>query len=535
MAPLSRSMELAKLAEFIGSATIQAIGLVIAGEAGIGKTTVWLAGDERARAEGFRVLSAQAGQAESVLAYATVADLIGDVEPEILEELPDVQRIALHRILLRAGDHGPETGQWVTAAAFMSVFETLTRVSPVLLAIDDVQWLDSSSRAAVEFAIRRLSGRFGVVVTERSDSDRGAGGWLQVSRPDGVTRIQVTPMSLGALHEVISERLADRYPDRRWSASQRCRVETRSTPWNSPAGVDRVGQLRRRVACHVGRSSARQNAAIQSGHQRSAAGRGLHGRSDGRTHLGSLGPALDASRRAARTTRTRRPSQHRREPGALLPSSLGSRRLYPCQRGTAPPNAPRTGEVEPQPELKARHLALGSTSADDNVLQALDAAAEEARGRGAPAAAAELVDLARRLGGDTPTRRLRAAGDHFQAGATTPAQALLESTLEELASGPLRAIASMLWEESISTRTPSPMPSASSASDRTRRRHTRAVGPVAGAAVVRPGDGAGPARRGIGQGACSSGRRGGARPSGRPQPGADPVGPFVVHVRWPPG
>ena len=100
-------MELAKLAEFIGSATVRPSGLVIAGEAGIGKTTVWLTGKERARAAGFRVLSARAGQAESVLAYATVADLLADVELEILDELPDVQRIALHRILLRAGDDRP--------------------------------------------------------------------------------------------------------------------------------------------------------------------------------------------------------------------------------------------------------------------------------------------------------------------------------------------------------------------------------------------------------------------------------------------
>ena len=82
----------------------------------------------------------------------------------------------------------------------------------MLLAIDDVQWLDSSSRAAVEFAIRRLGGPLGVLVTARTDSDRGDGGWLQVSRPDGVARVQVTPMSLGALHGIISERLGRSLP-----------------------------------------------------------------------------------------------------------------------------------------------------------------------------------------------------------------------------------------------------------------------------------------------------------------------------------
>ena len=69
--------------------------------------------------------------------------------------------------------------------------------------------------------------------------------------------------------------------------------------------------------------------------------------------------------------------------------------------------------IEAEPELKARHLALATASSDDATLKALDAAADTARGRGAPAAAAELLDLAIGLGGDKPWRRIRAAGDHF--------------------------------------------------------------------------------------------------------------------------
>jgi hypothetical protein len=60
-----------------------------------------------------------------------------------------------------------------------------------------------------------------------------------------------------------------------------------------------------------------------------------------------------------------------------------------------------------QPELRARHLALAASSADPSTLHALDAAAEVARARGAPAAAAELVDLAINLGADKPVRRIR--------------------------------------------------------------------------------------------------------------------------------
>ena len=59
-------------------------------------------------------------------------------------------------------------------------------------------------------------------------------------------------------------------------------------------------------------------------------------------------------------------------------------------------------DIVEQPELRARHLALASSSADPATLLALDAGADSARARGAPAAAAELLDLAINLGGDTP-------------------------------------------------------------------------------------------------------------------------------------
>jgi len=64
-----------------------------------------------------------------------------------------------------------------------------------------------------------------------------------------------------------------------------------------------------------------------------------------------------------------------------------------------------------------------------------------ARLRGAPAAAAELVDLAVRLGGDTPQRRIRSASHHFEAGDPGRARTMLEKTIEGLTSGALLAAA----------------------------------------------------------------------------------------------
>jgi DNA-binding CsgD family transcriptional regulator len=74
-------------------------------------------------------------------------------------------------------------------------------------------------------------------------------------------------------------------------------------------------------------------------------------------------------------------------------------------------------------------------------LHALDSAADEAVARGAPAAAAELAELAIRLGGDHTERLIQAAQHHFNAGDPQRARALLEETVHRLPSGPLRGSA----------------------------------------------------------------------------------------------
>ena len=76
---VSRSVEDQAVADFLTLEPVRPSGLVIEGEAGIGKTTLWLAAVEQARQRGFRVLSARVGQAESALAYAALADLLADV------------------------------------------------------------------------------------------------------------------------------------------------------------------------------------------------------------------------------------------------------------------------------------------------------------------------------------------------------------------------------------------------------------------------------------------------------------------------
>ena len=90
-------------------------------------------------------------------------------------------------------------------------------------------------------------------------------------------------------------------------------------------------------------------------------------------------------------------------------------------------------KAEAIPEVRARHLALAATSVIRQPLEALDAAAEAARARGAPSAAAELVELAIGLGGDTPGSVGSARPETISTPATsdTP-RSILEPRMREL-------------------------------------------------------------------------------------------------------
>ena len=99
--PVGRIVESERIAGFLRAVESWPAALVLDGEAGIGKSTVWEAGLQRAREAGMHVLSARAWGAESVRAWATIAELLADVTPDIVADLPEVQRGAVTGLLMR--------------------------------------------------------------------------------------------------------------------------------------------------------------------------------------------------------------------------------------------------------------------------------------------------------------------------------------------------------------------------------------------------------------------------------------------------
>jgi DNA-binding CsgD family transcriptional regulator/tetratricopeptide (TPR) repeat protein len=446
---LCRTGELGAIAEFLMSVCVCPSGLTIEGEAGIGKTTLWSVAKEQARERGMRVLSAQAGQAESAMGYAAVADLLSDVDPANFIRLPDVQRVAIDRVLLCSGDDGPPTDQRTVAAAFLAIVEMLAADSPVLLAIDDLQWLDASSRAVVTFAARRFKGRLGVLATERPEPGcPTAMTWLRVGANNDIGRIGLEPLSPSGLHAVVSGRLGS------------------SLPRPMMTRIAELSQGNPFYALELARAVGDRSPTAERELPRTLADlvRSRIGDIDDELRDVLLAvacvsdPTVDLLARAKGITVA--------EAIALLETAEGrgivgiegnrvrfahpllARGLYTDSRPSLRRRMHRAlAEVETLPEVKARHLALATTSEEPATLDALDAAAQAARSRGASAAAAELVDLAIGLGGDTPRRRVQSARYHFHAGDFEHARGILEPVILALQPGPLRATAVGLLAE----------------------------------------------------------------------------------------
>lgn len=439
---IGRSVEFCALAEFFQSADVRPSGLVIEGEAGIGKTTLWLAAVEQAREHGFRVLSARVGEDETGLAYAALADLLGDVDAAVLARLPALQRIAVDRVMLHATSEGTPTDRRVVAAALVSVVHALAQEAPILVAIDDVQWLDASSQAVVAFAARRCKHRGGLLVTERVDTENGSASWLQLAEPDAVDRIRVGPLSLGGLHTLISTRLGQ-------SLSRPTMMRIAEVSGGNPFYALELA----RAIDAVSTSADSVLPAPLAELMRIRIGRLDQEAQDVLLAAACVAnPTVELLATATNNTVERivelldEPENNRvvgiegnrvRFTHPMLARSVFTE-ASPVRRRAIHRSLANAIAL---PELKARHMALAAASADPETLRALDTAAEAARARGAPVAAAELCELAIGLGGDKPSRRIRAAEHHFKAGDADRARMMLESTIDHLHPGLLRSIA----------------------------------------------------------------------------------------------
>jgi DNA-binding CsgD family transcriptional regulator len=446
---VGRGVELAAVERLLSRASKEPAGLVLQGEPGIGKTTLWFAARTMASERGFQVLTARPTRTESGLPLGAFGDLFADVSPDIAARLPDPQRLALEVALLRADPTGIPSDQRALSVATANLLRELADLEgPVLIAIDDVQWLDESSARILSFALRRVDGRrIGVVVSLRGIAPGPAPLGLDVAMPSGAAeRRTLGPLSLGELHRLLLTHLGQSF--------------------------SRLGLIRIEEACagnpfyalEIARALIRTGATVTPGEPM---------------------PIPDELAPLMRERIDALPEQTREalllaavafEPSlAVLSSAAGAdvtsvlepavrddlvaieggtvRFSHPLLAAAVLAGADPSGirdvhaqlaRVVGSDEARARHLGLAANAADEPAAAALEAAAESARRRGAPIAAAQMLERAREL--TAPDERDKAAlriylaaRCHFEAGETQRARTLLEEQVRSLGPGPDRA------------------------------------------------------------------------------------------------
>ncbi|MDR2987337.1 MAG: AAA family ATPase [Nocardiopsaceae bacterium] len=153
---VGRDAELQATSAFLRDMAGGPAGLVFTGEPGIGKTTLWRHAIGQARHDrSIGVLSARPVAADARYGYAVLGDLFGSMPSGLLAWLPWAQQHSLAAALLR-GSAGEGIDPRVVGAAVVGVLTEMCRPGPVLVAIDDAQWLDRPSGRVLAFAARRL-------------------------------------------------------------------------------------------------------------------------------------------------------------------------------------------------------------------------------------------------------------------------------------------------------------------------------------------------------------------------------------------
>src|SRR5689334_17271899 len=121
-----REDELAAVETFLDAlgSRLEPRSLLIEGDAGIGKTTVWEAGLARAREQLYWVLVSRPAEAETKMSYAALGDLLEPVLEHVLPQLPGPQRRALEVALLKtAADGSPAEPRAVGVAVLNALRE----------------------------------------------------------------------------------------------------------------------------------------------------------------------------------------------------------------------------------------------------------------------------------------------------------------------------------------------------------------------------------------------------------------------------
>ncbi len=446
---IGRESELAILHRFLDSIPTGSSALLLSGDPGIGKTTVWKEGLAGAQLRRYRTLSCRPVEAETRLSYAALGDLLEPVLEEALPAVPEPQSRALEVALLRSPNSGARADQRAVSLAVLGCLRSVASTSAVVVAIDDVQWMDLPSARVLQFVGRRLKDEpVGLMMAARgAHADDDPLGVVSAFAEDRVHAVRIGPLSQDAIERVLRDKVGEGFP-------RTTLLSLHEMSGGNPFFAQEIGLALLRRGGEV---AAGERLPIPDRLQELIEDR-LEGLPAGTIEALEVVSALSAPTQDAIAAAIA-PAAVAERLGPAMENSVAEavgdrlRFTHPLLASAVYQKIPqarrrelhaRLATIVHDPEERARHLALSVEGPDVAVAGALEEAASLAGSRGAPQSAAELWEMARRA---TPkdrdedlVRRTHQAGvAHFECGDTSLARSVLEQAVDLSMAGPARA------------------------------------------------------------------------------------------------
>ncbi len=427
---VGREVEVARVDAFVRAVSTGMRALVIRGDIGIGKTALWRHAVASARAAGIDVRQTRPTEDEMALDLVGLVDLLQSPESE-LEELRS------------------EEDPFARGRRALTELRVIGGRGPALLAIDDVQWLDSVSARTLRYALRRIDAEpIGILVTARRETDPDDPLALAaIVPPERLELLELGPLDLAELRRVLAGTVA--------SISRPLLRRIHAASGGNPLYAI---ELARGLEGDGRSGRGHVELAFPSSLQEAIAQRldrlpgdlvplletvSVVGGSSVR-ELQEILPALQLDRllplAEAHGLVVIEEDLQVRIAHPLLGSGVSARMAPPARRALHAVLADHAVD----PDVRARHLATSIDLPDEDVARFLEEAAERAGRRGATDLAAEFAHHSARLTppGDHGDARRRAIAEivHLAAaGEASRALALTDRLVAALPPGPMRA------------------------------------------------------------------------------------------------
>jgi DNA-binding NarL/FixJ family response regulator len=451
-----RADERAHLEQLLDGAESGPVACILEGVPGIGKTTLWREAVEGARRRGHQVLESAPSEPESVLSFSGLGDLFERLPGQLLDALPDVQAHALRSAVFLDEPSGSAGDQRALPRAVLEVLRQLSAAGPVVVAIDDEQWLDPASARVLAFALCRLRDEpIGVIVARRSNTDGTLSAELgRRFGGRGVESISLEPLPMRTTKVLLEARLersisapllrrihqgAEGNP--LWALAIALEAEARNGSEGGLGDLPIPRTLSDAIELRLEHIDPQASAAMLA--------------------IAALSQPTLSMLQAAIPKFALSDLESAERAGVIESSGGRLRFTHPLLASTHYRNTPVSKRRElhrllatviDDEEERARHVALGAEAPDRELADSLERAAGVAARRGANESAAQLLEDAARL---TPIdqehsrmERIVTAAEHrFTRGEASRVRYMLEDVMPDLGPGPLRARARLLLAE----------------------------------------------------------------------------------------